>query len=146
MGPIKTAQQINHQRMLENIAKINFAKGAKQMERWFAYNEDPGNICPICDELDALGWVDFGLLPPFKKAHSIIGEGKWNAPDSSCQCAKGYKRVTGKIPKNIIPISGYDGPNSIADPRLNFEIKYSRDEVIEKIKLMKQKYSKCNCK
>lgn len=145
--PTDSYERIKEQQFLEKVARVRSFAGAKQLERWYNFNEDPDNVCPICQELADLGWVDYGLLPEFKKAHSVIGEGKWKAPDSSCQCRKGYKRVGGTAPENIIPISGYTGPNSIANPRLNFEeMKYTpADEAKAKIALMKQKYGNHNC-
>lgn len=145
-GKTNTPDKVIKQKFLETTAKMVELAGGKQLERWYAYNEDPENVCPICAELDALGWVEFGLLPPFKKAHSIIGEGKWHSPDSSCQCAKGYKRVAGTQAKKVIPISGYSGKNPIDNPKLEFEITYSTEEVKEKIKQMKLKFSNCTCK
>lgn len=143
-----TASEINEQRFLELEAKINKNKGAKQLERWFAYSKKGSVICPICLSLDKLGWVDFGLLPAFKKAHSVIGQGDWRVGDEHCNCSKGYKRVAGSAPKNIIPIGGYDSPNSIKRPKLKFdeEPKYTTEEVIEKLRLMKIEFRKCTCK
>lgn len=149
MGPIKTNKQIYQQKFLETEAKLIRFAGGKQMERWYAYGEDS---CPICDKLASLGWVEFGLLPPFKKAHSIIGEGKWKCSDANCQCAKGYKRVAGEQAKNIIPISGYNGPNSIKRPKLKFtddtevELKYTTEEVKQILQEMKHEFGSCNCK
>lgn len=142
-----TAAEINEQKFLELAAKINKRNGAKQLERWFAYSKKGSVICPICLELDKLGWVDFGLLPPYRKAHSIIGQGDWKVGDEYCNCSKGYKRVAGSAPEGLIPISGYDGPNSIKRPKLKFdeEPKYTREEVISKLEEMKLKFSKC-CK
>lgn len=138
---------IREQLFLENFANLlRFAK-SHQEERWFSENPDPLNgPCPICEELAALGWVEFGLLPRYKKAHSIIGEGRWKSSDEDCLCVKGYRRVKGNPSENVIPISGYNGANSIADPKLKFseEKKYTTEEVKEKLKQLKIKFSSHN--
>jgi hypothetical protein len=156
-----TSEEIREQRFLEDVEKLErFAtkkksKGSKQLERWFAYSKKGSVICPICLKLDSLGWVDFGLLPAFKKAHSVIGEGRWKSPDSDCNCKKGYKRVAGEAPEKVIPISGYDGPNSIKKPKLKFDKefylkfneqpKYTKEEALKIIEDMKIEFKNINC-
>jgi hypothetical protein len=69
-------------------------------ERWVA--SQSCNTCPICRTLHQLSWQIQGtffkyswdgqskevLMPRYRQAHSEIGEGRWNAPDSSCRCKK----------------------------------------------------------
>jgi len=109
-----TSRQIKQQIFNEQLASLLFANGAYQEERWYANNPDPLNICPICADLDSLGWLPFGTLPKFKQAHSVIGEGNWNCPDSACNCVKGYRRVSGDIPTDIKPLSGNTGENPLS--------------------------------
>jgi hypothetical protein len=69
-------------------------------ERWVA---SPDCLtCPICRTLHSLSWQIQGtffkyswdgqskevLMPRYRQAHSEIGEGRWNASDSSCRCKK----------------------------------------------------------
>lgn len=144
-----TDKEVAEQIRLQNFAQLIAFAGGKQEERWVTatqLEEGDKEVCPICIELADLGYVDFGLLPPFRQAHSIIGEGRWLAPDSSCQCRKTYRRVKGAKAKGVIPISGYNGDNSIADPKLKFseEKKYTTEEVKEKLKQLKIKFSSHN--
>ncbi len=142
MGKKLTDNQVTQQYLLERIAELKFATGQHQEEKWNADNSDPNNVCPICQELDALGWVPFGLLPKYKKAHSVIGEGRWKAPDSSCQCVKGYRRASGPKPSDITPLTGNNGDNPL-------ELYFKRvEDVKSKIEEMKKRYGhtdSCDC-
>lgn len=72
---------------------ISLANGDFKEERWVT---DPGKgesgeSCPICKDLEDMGWVKIGTLPPYRKAHSIIGEGKWKTGDDTCNCIKEFR-------------------------------------------------------
>jgi hypothetical protein len=77
-------------------------------ERWVTKPEQTagGKSCPICIELQRIGWVgrdetvqynypggtiDLIGLPPYRKAHSQIGGGKWKVSDYYCKCAKQFR-------------------------------------------------------
>lgn len=79
---------------------------AYQQEKWVTNGD---NVCPMCADLQSLGWLPLGTLPRYKHAHSELGEGKWKAPDSSCQCTKAYKRSSGDNPgpKILVFVPGY---------------------------------------
>lgn len=107
---------------------------AVQEERWITGGDD---TCPMCSDLEDLGWLPLKTLPRYKQAHSKLGEGRWKAPDSSCQCTKGYRRVGGENqdPKQLeyTPGQGWSA----------FEIKKAED----KVKIILEKYQgKCTCK
>jgi len=139
-----THKEIKFQKESENWARVLKFAGAHQEERWItsaSLSESETPVCPICADLEKLGWVEFGLLPPFKQAHSIIGEGKWNCPDSSCNCRKGYRRVAGES-TGVIPLSGNTGANPLSSYFSKVE---SDKEKIEKLKL-KYKNFNCTCK
>lgn len=63
-------------------------------EKWVTNATPNGPACPICLDLEALGWVSRGTLPPYRQAHSLIGGPNWNAPDSSCRCWKEVRNQT----------------------------------------------------
>lgn len=81
-----------HQRLLQNVA----VHLAYQQEHWFTSGKS--NVCPLCQDLEDLGWVPYGTLPAYKHAHSVIGKGNWKVGDEYCNCTKGYKRVKGDSP------------------------------------------------
>jgi hypothetical protein len=138
-GPVLTKEDEDEQFNLENFATDNKKKGIHQEERWYNYNADKSNICPICKDLAKLGWVEFGLLPKFKKAHLFIGEGKWNSPDSSCQCRKGYRTTKGQATP-VTPVTGRNGDNPL-------ELYFGRtEEVKQRIEEIKAKYKNGCCK
>jgi len=78
--------------------KLEFRK--VKFERWVCRADEL--TCPICVTLNNLGWQLQGtffryswngqskqvLMPRYREAHSEIGEGRWNADDSSCRCQK----------------------------------------------------------
>jgi hypothetical protein len=78
--------------------KLEFRK--VKFERWVCQEDEL--TCPICVTLNNLGWQLQGtffryswdgqskqvLMPRYRQAHSEIGEGRWNANDSSCRCQK----------------------------------------------------------
>ena len=129
---------IKDQMFKQSFARLMKFAGAHQEEQWVSDNSDPLNICPICSDLQDLGWVQFGLLPAYKHAHSIIGEGNWKAPDSSCLCVKGYRRVSGPGESDVVPLSGDTGAN----PLSSYFAKAESDRL--KIDKLKEKY-KNNC-
>lgn len=89
-------------------------------------------VCPMCLELDALGWLPLGTLPPNRKAHSTLGQGRWNAKDSDCQCSKGYRSVQGKQEPLAI---AWDGSQYI-----------TYNEIKNKVKIILEKYKGiCTC-
>lgn len=91
-------------------------------------------VCPMCLELDALGWLPIGTLPANRKAHSTLGQGRWNAPDSACQCSKGYRTVAEKQEPLAI---AWDGTHYIT---------YSKEEIKEKVRFIIEKYNGiCTC-
>ncbi len=95
-------------KLTRSLERSNFAS---QEERWEPYGN---NTCPICSDLHDLGWVPLGTLPYFRQAHSVIGEGRWNAPDSSCECTKNYRRVAGE------GFSAQDGKKKIEELKLKY--------------------------
>lgn len=107
---------------------------AYQEEHWFTSDLD--NVCPMCSELEKVGWVPSGILPPYRKAHSILGEGKWNAPDSSCNCRKGYRRAKGDRPDFEIGELVY---NPSSQTYTVFK------EAQTKVQLILNKYKTCTC-
>lgn len=134
-----TSLQIIEQKFNEREASLlKFGKKVNMLERWIANNPDENNICPICADLESLGWVEFGLLPKFKKAHSTIGEGNWKCPDSACQCTKDFKRGKGPAPETVTPLSGNSGDNPLS---LYVGLSTDTETVIKKIAEMKKKYS-----
>jgi len=111
---------------------------AYQQERWITSGKD--NTCPMCADLENLGWLPLGTLPRYKHAHSELGEGRWKAPDSSCGCVKGYKRAAGPNPgrKQLEYVPGYGW--IAVETGLATEAK-------EKVKIIMAKYEgKCTCK
>ena len=77
---------------------MHFAEGDGRIyRRWVQADSES---CPICVTLDEMGYFaddearaysweggfKFVQLPDRGHAHSEIGEGHWNAPDSSCKC------------------------------------------------------------
>lgn len=72
-------------------------------QRWVTNPTDSKSkeSCPICISLNKLGWVDMESeltyswpggskvingLPPYRQAHSVIGEGVWKVGDDKCNC------------------------------------------------------------
>lgn len=77
-------------------------------ERWITVPSatKTGESCPICITLENMGWVqkyqlisytwDSGSklivgLPPYRMAHSQIGDGLWKVDDNKCKCYKEYR-------------------------------------------------------
>lgn len=67
---------------------------------------ESGESCPICLTLQGLGWVvkdqpvaydwpggskEINGLPPYRKSHSLIGEGEWRVGDDKCNCFKSFR-------------------------------------------------------
>lgn len=89
-------------------------------------------VCPMCYDLDQLGWLPLGTLPPNRKAHSVLGKGNWNAPDSSCQCSKVYRFTSN--PQEPLALA-WDGAQWIA-----------YKEKINKVRIILEKYKGvCTC-
>lgn len=129
---------IREQKFKESFTHLLKFAGMHSEERWISVNPDPSNVCPICDDLQSLGWVEFGLLPPFQEAHSIIGEGNWKCPDSACMCTKDFRRRKGPAPEDITPLSGNTGDNPLS---LYVGLSTDKETAIKKISEMKKKYS-----
>lgn len=98
-------------------SKINLKRVL--LERWVSVESKTGP-CPICDTLNNLGWIEAGQpttytwdngskiilgLPPYRQAHSQIGEGSWKANDFSCKCYKDFKSDFIDDEVNIIDVS-----------------------------------------
>lgn len=106
-------------------------------EKWFTSEQD--NVCPMCKELQDLGWIPSGILPRYKQAHSTLGDGNWKAPDSSCNCRKGYRQAAGSKPEWAKDGKLEWDPGS--EQYLIFKA-----SVKQKVQLIQQKYNfKCTC-
>lgn len=83
------------------LSKVDLASPVIQ-SRW---NTRDSDACPICVELASHGWVDVGTympynhvdypngvqMPPYRQAHSIIGQGNWKVGDDKCRCSIDYR-------------------------------------------------------
>lgn len=74
-------------------------------ERWVTNPDQTGGLksCPICITLEKMNWVPRGQqveyrwngeskpiegLPPYRRAHSIVGGDNWKVSDYYCKCSK----------------------------------------------------------
>lgn len=77
------------------------------LERWKTQSSltKGGESCPICLTLEKMDWVEAGQpvtymwsggskiingLPPYRLAHSQIGDGNWKVGDNKCRCYKEF--------------------------------------------------------
>ena len=115
-------------------------KFAYQEERWVPQGD---NTCPLCNAIADLEWLPFGTLPAYKKAHSTLGEGRWKAPDSSCQCTKAYKRTSGDYPGPMKLVYNPNTESWRAESFNKFD-KVTHDKIVKLSKIIKE--NKCTCK
>ena len=95
-----SAEDVAKSKLLNYIAKQGILEMSNEeiialrnirLERWITSGDE--SVCPICTELEEMGWVIRGTLPRYRKAHSTIGQGRWKASDSACRCNKETKSV-----------------------------------------------------
>lgn len=141
--------------MIKNV-KLLFTKVYHQFkftqEHWFTTGkgrEVPP--CPMCLELEQLGWIPFGILPEKQKAHSTLGGGNWNAPDSACKCVKRNRFVSGNYPEWAKNNNGSYKSLQFDDATKSYlifnsnEKCLSKEQAIKAIENIKQKYSATQC-
>ncbi len=88
-----------------NDESIKLASTSTIQERWVVHPSETegGESCPICITLAEMGWINKGEpveyrwgneskiingLPPYRRAHSQIGDGNWKVSDGLCKCSK----------------------------------------------------------